>query len=58
MTSGSTVNNVRFVDGDYTLEATPTYETLVVRNGNLKIMSNIEVPKFGIIVLQEDDETK
>lgn len=57
LNSGDIVNGVRYVEGDATIwgEIT-TYETLVVRNGNVFISSDLNTAKrkLWIIVLKDD----
>lgn len=53
----SVIGGVKFIEGNYTLPlASPDYETLVVKNGNLTISANFNTlgKKFGIIVLRDD----
>ncbi len=37
MTSGQTVNGVKYIEGNATISGNPTYQTIVVHNGNLII---------------------
>ena len=53
MTNGQVSNGVKYVEGNYTIASNPTdYQTLVVKNGNLTITSNITSP-IGIIVVSD-----
>lgn len=54
LTTGSTINGVHYVNWDYTLNnSSPNFETLVVKNWNLTIATNINKQKFWIIVLSD-----
>lgn len=56
MTSGQIVNGVKYVDWDTTLSWSQSYETLIVKNGNISITGDINTQqkKFGIISLVDD----
>ena len=62
MQPGTTVNGIYYAEGDTSIGGTPAYETIIVRNGNLIISSDLNIAnqKFGIIVLRDDqsDDTK
>ncbi|EKD44768.1 MAG: hypothetical protein ACD_71C00011G0002, partial [uncultured bacterium (gcode 4)] len=53
--SETVIGGVKYHEGDYTLSWEPTYETLIVKNGNLTITENFNTinKKFGIIVLRD-----
>lgn len=57
MTSGIVVNGVKYVEWDVTLSWNQSYETLIVKNGNVTITGNI-TQNIGIIVLHDWDTSK
>ncbi len=57
-TSDSIVNNIKYVKWDTTLESNPSYETLIIVDGNLRITDNVDLSKFGIILVRDQDMTK
>lgn len=57
LTDGQTVNGVHYEEGDITISGDSfTYETLIVKNGNVIINGNLNLnhKKLGVIVLKDD----
>jgi len=54
-TSGPIIGGVKYIEGSATLSGEPSYETLIVKNGNLTISDtfNTTNKKFGIIVIRD-----
>jgi len=60
MKTGQEQGGVKYVEGSVTIHGTPTYQTLVVKNGNVFIDGNLNTyaKKLGIIVLRDDTTKK
>lgn len=56
MQSWDVLNSVKYVKGDITISGNPTYETLIVEDGNVYINSDLNLAEnnFGIIVLKSN----